>query len=423
MLTLLAYKIKPPGPPLMPVYQYKARGHRGDAIEGSMEAVSTDAVATQLLQGGMTPVDIVEAQVGAKREFKLSELFPTQVTDTDLIQFSRQMHSLTKAGVPMLTALHGLGQSTKNPVLARVIVDVARSLEAGRDVATSLAEHPDIFSLFYISMIRIGETTGQLDEIFIQLARYLERDKRTRDQIKSALRYPSFVMAAIVAAVAIINWFVIPTFANVFAKFGSELPLATRILLGVSHFSVTYWPELVGGAIAAVFGVRYWVGTDKGRYLWDKKKLKLPLAGDIIYRATLARFARLFAMSTRAGVPLITALTVVAKALDNKYVEERILGMQAGIERGESITRTAAATGMFDALVMQMMAVGEETGSIDTLLQEVAEFYEAEVQYDIDKLSAKIEPLLTVAVAGIVLVLALGVFLPMWSLAEVAIKK
>jgi MSHA biogenesis protein MshG len=237
------------------------------------------------------------------------------------------------------------------------------------------------------------------------------------------LRYPSFVMTAIVAALAIINLFVIPTFANVFAKFGAELPLATRVLLGVSNFSVAHWPELLALAVAMVFGARYYVGTDKGCYLWDKHKLKLPLAGDIIYRATLARFARLFAMATRAGVPLITALTVVAKALDNTYVEERILGMQTGIERGESITRTAAATGMFDALVMQMMAVGEETGSVDTLLQEVAEFYEAEVEYDIDKLSAKIEPLLTVAVAGIVLVLALGVFLPMWSLAEVAIKK
>jgi MSHA biogenesis protein MshG len=164
------------------------------------------------------------------------------------------------------------------------------------------------------------------------------------------------------------------------------------------------------------------VKTEQGCYRWDKYKLKLPLAGDIIYRATLARFARLFAMSTKAGVPLITALTVVAKALDNTFVQERILGMQTGIERGESITRTAAATGMFDALVMQMMAVGEETGSIDSLLAEVAEFYEAEVENDIDKLSARIEPILTVAIAGIVLVLALGVFLPMWNLAEVAIK-
>lgn len=406
----------------MPLFQYKARGHRGDAIEGTMEAVSSDAVATQLLESGVTPIDISSAKAGASQEIDFSKLFVEKVTDTDIIQFSRQMYSLTKAGVPMLTAMHGLSQSTKNVTLAETIRNVTVSLEAGRDLATSFNEHPKVFSLFYVSMIRIGETTGQLDQIFLQLARYLERDKRTRDQIKSALRYPSFVLIAIFIAIAIINLFVIPAFAGVFARFGSELPWATRILMNVSNFTVAHWPELLGVLVVMFFGARHYVKTDEGRYRWDKHKLKLPLAGDIIYRATLARFARLFSMSTAAGVPLITALTVVAKALDNHYVEERLLGMQTGIERGESITRTAAATGLFDGLVMQMMTVGEETGSIDTLLAEVAEFYEAEVENDIDKLSARIEPILTVAIAGIVLVLALGVFLPMWNLADVAIK-
>ena len=406
----------------MPLFQYKARGRRGDAIEGSIEAVSSDAVASQLLESGLTPIDITLAKIGASTEIDFKKFFVEKVTDTDIIQFSRQMYSLTKAGVPMLSALHGLSQSTKNVTLAETIRNVTTSLEAGRDLATSFSEHPEIFSLFYVSMIRIGETTGKLEDIFIQLARYMERDKRTRDQIKSALRYPSFVLIAIGIAVAIINLFVIPTFASVFAKFGSELPWATLILLNTSNFTVAHWQELLGVLVVIFFGIKHYIKTDEGRYRWDKYKLKLPLAGDIIYRGTLARFSRLFAMSTGAGVPLITALTVVSKALDNSYVEERILGMQTGIERGESITRTAAATGLFDSMVMQMMAVGEETGSIDTLLAEVAEFYEAEVENDIDKLSARIEPILTVFIAGIVLVLALGVFLPMWNLADVAIK-
>jgi len=406
----------------MPLFQYKARGHRGDPIEGTMEAVSSDAVASQLLENGVTPVDISSAKTGASTEMNFGKLFIEKVTDTDVIQFSRQMYSLTKAGVPMLSAIHGLSQSTKNTTLAEAIRNVTVSLESGRDLATSFNEHPEIFSLFYVSMIRIGETTGQLDEIFNQLARYMERDKRTRDQIKSALRYPGFVLIAISIAIAIINLFVIPSFAGVFAKFGAELPLPTLILMNVSNFSVTYWPGLLGVLLVTTLSIRHYIKTDNGRYRWDKQKLKLPLAGDIIYRATLARFARLFSMSIKAGVPLITALTVVAKALDNHYVEERLLGMQTGIERGESITRTAAATGLFDGLVMQMMAVGEETGSIDTLLAEVALFYEAEVENNIDKLSARIEPILTVVIAGIVLVLALGVFLPMWNLSEVAIK-
>ncbi len=351
----------------MPLFRYKARDRHGDAINGTLDAASSDAVAAQLLEGGMTPVDILPATKEESRSLSLQDLFPAKVTDTDLIQFSRQMHSLTKAGVPMLSALHGLAKSTRNPLLASTISTVAQSLEAGRDLATALSEHRGIFSLFYISMVRIGETTGQLDDIFIQLARYLEKDKRTRDQIKSALRYPSFVIMAIIAAIAILNLFVIPTFAKVFAGFGAELPLATQVLMATSSFTVAHWPELLTLLVALILGARYYVSREQGRYNWHKWKLKLPLAGDIIYRATLARFMRLFAMSIRAGVPLITALTVVARALDNDYVEERILSMQTGIERGESITQTAATTGMFDALVMQMMAVGEETGSIDTL--------------------------------------------------------
>ncbi len=406
----------------MPLFHYKARDRHGDAINGTLEAASSDAVAAQLLDGGMTPVDILPAVDDKSRRLSLQGLFPVKVTDTDLIQFSRQMHSLTKAGVPMLSALHGLAKSTRNARLAAAIAELAKSLEAGRDLATALSEQRNIFSLFYISMVRIGETTGQLDDIFIQLSRYLEKDKRTRDQIKSALRYPGFVVMAIIAAIGILNLFVIPAFAKIFDNFGAELPLATQILMAASRFTVTYWPELLIFLVISVLASRHYVQTERGCYNWHKWKLSLPLAGDIIYRATLARFMRLFAMSIRAGVPLITALTVVARALDNDYVEERILAMQTGIEGGESITRTAAATGLFDALVMQMIAVGEETGSIDTLLAEAGEFYEAEVEYDIERLSARIEPILTVVIAIIVLVLALGVFLPMWSLSGVAIK-
>ena len=407
----------------MPLFRYKARDRHGDAIKGTLEAASSDAVATQLLEGGMTPVDIAPAAEESPRGLSLQNLFPAKVTNSDLIQFSRQMHSLTKAGVPMLSALHGLARSTRNPLLAATIASVAESLESGRDLASALGEHDEIFSLFYVSMVRIGETTGRLDEIFLQLGQYLEKDKRTRDQIRSALRYPSFVIAAIIAAIAILNLFVIPTFAKVFASFGADLPLATRVLMATSQFTVAHWPELLALLVALLLAARHYVAREQGRYNWHKWKLKLPLAGDIIYRATLARFMRLFAMAIHAGVPLITALTVVARALDNDYVEERILSMQGGIERGESITQTAAATGLFDALVLQMMAVGEETGAIDTLLGEVGEYYEDEVEYDIQRLSARIEPILTVVIAVIVLVLALGVFLPMWSLADVAIKK
>lgn len=407
----------------MAVFQYKARGKHGDAIVGTMDAASTDVVATQLIENELTPITIVPVQEAKIPAFNINELFSTKVKATDLIQFSRQMHSLMKAGVPILSALAGLAQSTANITLQKTIRAISESLQSGRDLATALAEHPQVFSVFYISMIRVGETSGKLDAIFLQLALYLERDKKTKEQIKSAIRYPSFVMGAIVVAVGIINFMVMPAFANMFSRYGADLPWATKVLLTSSEIMVNHWLLILGAAIGGIIWIRYYLASENGRFVWDKQKLKIPIIGSLIHRATMVRFTRLFSMSIGAGVPLITTLTVVARALDNVYIEERILGMQSGIERGESISRTAMASGMFDALVLQMMSVGEETGSLEELLDEVANYYEQEVTYQIDKLSASIEPILTIVIGIIVLILALGVFLPMWGLGNVAFHK
>ena len=407
----------------MALFEYKARSQHGDSVEGTMEANSSEAVASSLMENGMTPISIDQPLLKVDNSIQWESIFPEKVSAEDLIQFSRQMNSLLKAGVPILSALAGLARSTKNKTLKNVINDLSLSLETGRELAACMSDHPTVFSLFYISMIRIGETTGNLDEIFLQLALYLERDKTTRKQIKKAVRYPSIVIIAIALAIVAINIMVIPVFAKLFAKYGSELPLITKILIGFSNFTVNYWPYMLAAAVGGFIGISRYLKTEKGRYLWDKKKLRLPLVGGLIYRATLARFARLFSMATAAGVPLITALTVVARALDNVFVEERVLGMQTGIERGESISRTAAASGMFDSLVMQMMTVGDETGSMDVLLKEVADYYDIEVEYDIEKLSASIEPILTVFMGVVVLILALGVFMPLWGLAGVALGK
>ncbi|MCW9058752.1 MAG: type II secretion system F family protein [Gammaproteobacteria bacterium] len=410
----------------MALFQYKARGSRGDAVEGTIEAASSDAAAARLMEGGLTPVDIVMATEtkragGLNRD--LSEIFPPKVGLADLIQFSRQMHSLLRAGVPILTALTGLAGNTRNPTLAKAIADINTSLGAGRDLASSLSQHPEIFSLFYVSLVRVGETTGQLDEIFEQLGFYLEREKHTKEQVKSALRYPTFVLTAIAIAIVIINIFVIPAFATTFARFGADLPLATRGLMGLSSFMVNHWPGLLIGLLAAFFGLRHWLRTPQGRYRWHKLQLHLPLIGPVLYQATMARFSHLFSMAQRSGVPLITALSVVAKALDNDYAEERILTMRDGIERGDSITRTATASGVFDPLVLQMLAVGEESGNLDQLLQEIADYYNREVDYAITRLSAAIEPILTIVIGLLVLVLAIGVFLPMWNLGSAVMQR
>lgn len=408
----------------MPLFQYKGRNQRGEAVRGHIDAASPDAVAAQLLNSGVIPIDIVIAQAredvfGALRARLAAS---SKISLTDLSLFSRQMYTLLKAGVPIMQALRGLRESAQNPGLARVIASISESLDNGLELNSALRRHPKVFSSLYVNLIQVGETTGSLQEVFLQLALYLEREKDTRDQIKSATRYPIFVVAAIFIAIFIINLFVIPTFAKVYAGFKIELPLATKILIASSNFTVTYWPVMLFALIATVFIVRSYVRTPEGRYRWHKMKLGIPVVGGIIYKATLGRFSRALAVMMKSGVPLVQGMTVVSRAVDNDYISDRIVQMRDGVERGETIARTAAATGLFPALVIQMIAVGEETGSVDELMFNVADFYEREVEYDIKNLSTAIQPILIVFLAIMVFILALGVFLPMWDLVQIARK-
>ncbi len=226
-----------------------------------------------------------------------------------------------------------------------------------------------------------------------------------------------------VVAMIVVNIFVIPAFVKVFAKFGSELPLMTRILINTSYVTVTYWPVMLVATIVAVFGCRAYLGTQKGRYKWDKVKLRIPIAGKIIQKGTMARFARSFALASKSGVPIVQGLTVVSQTVDNAYLSSRVEQMRDGVERGESILRTAVATGVFTPVVLQMIAVGEETGALDDLMDEIAEMYEREVDYELKTLSAQIEPILITFLGILVLVLALGIFLPIWDLGKVALRK
>jgi MSHA biogenesis protein MshG len=408
----------------MPLFQYKGRNQRGEAVRGHLDAVSADAVAAQLLNSGVIPIDIV---ISKAREDVFGALqarwaASARITLTDLALFSRQMYTLLKAGVPIMQALRGLRESTQNPALAKVIATVGESLDTGLDLNSAMRRHPKVFSSLYVNLVQVGETTGSLQEVFLQLALYLEREKDTRDQIKSATRYPTFVVAAIFIAIFIINLFVIPTFAKVYAGFKIDLPLATKILIATSNFTVAYWPVILFVVIVTIFSVRFYVNTPEGRYRWHKLKLGIPVVGKIVYQATLGRFARALAVMMRSGVPLVQGMTVVSRAVDNDYISDRIVQMRDGVERGETIARTAAATGMFPPLVIQMISVGEDTGSVDDLMFNVADYYEREVDYDIRNLSTAIQPILIVFLAIMVFILALGVFLPMWDLVQIARK-
>ena len=408
----------------MPVFEYKGRNNQGQAVNGNLEANSADAVASQLLNTGITPIDISQPQTDQKVNessdinFNFSKNKKPSLDDLTL--FSRQMYTLMHAGVPIIRAITGLADTTRNLILQKTLHAVRTEIEGGHELSTALAQHPEIFSHLFISMVQVGENTGNLDDVFLQIAGYLEREKETRNQIKAAMRYPTFVLIAITVAMFIINMWVIPTFAKVFAGFGAELPLATRILLGTSEFTVAYWPVLLAILIIVFFGTRYYVKTEKGHWRWDRIKTRIPLVGSIILRATLSRFARSFSMALSAGVPLVTGLALVSRAVDNVYIGGHIADMRNGIERGDSLTRTAAATEMFTPLIIQMLTVGEETGNVDEMLAEVADFYDREVNYDVKNLTSAIEPILIVFIGAMVLVLALGVFLPMWDLMSAA---
>lgn len=409
----------------MPYFSYKARNVRGELMTGVLEGADANAIADQLMNTGFTPVDIVASRkqggVGAGKS--LARLFEEKVRPMDVQLFSRQMYTLLKSGVPILRGLAGLQESAINKSFAKVVQDVRESLDAGRELSAAMRRHPQVFSSFYVSMIRVGEMTGRLDEIFLRLFQHLEFEREMRERIRSALRYPVFVIVAMVMAIVIINIFVIPAFTKVYKGFKAELPLMTKILINSSNFTVEYWPLMLVMAVSGAFVFKMYVNTSDGRYKWDRFKLRLPLAGDIVQKGSLARFARSFALAARSGVPIAQALGVVALVTDNAYIARRIEQMRDGVGRGESMLRTAMAAGVFTPITLQMIAVGEETGEIDGLMEEIADMYEREVEYEIKTMSAKIEPILLIGLGVMVLILALGIFLPMWDLGRAAFSR
>ncbi|MDP1734406.1 MAG: type II secretion system F family protein [Sulfuritalea sp.] len=409
----------------MPSFAYRGRNDAGDIVQGVMEGATAGAVADLIVGSGVTPMEIkpTTASTGKAGSGIDLQLFKQQVEHMDVLLFSRQIHTLLRAGVPIMRALAGLQESSTNSAMRDVLQDVRESLDSGRELSLSLARHPKVFSPFYLSMVRVGEMTGRLEEVFIRLFDHLAFERFMQEQVKSALRYPSFVVAAMGIAIVIVNIFVIPAFANVFKGLGAELPLMTRLLIGFSDFMVNWWHAMLVGVIGAFFGFKAWLGTSSGRYTWDRYKLKIPIAGKIIRKATLARFAASFALASRSGVPIIQALTNVAETVDNAYISDKVEKMRDGVERGESILRTSISAGVFTPVVLQMIAVGEESGALDDMMKEVADMYQSEVEYELKTLAQQIEPILIIALGIMVLILALGIFLPLWDLGKVSLRK
>jgi len=408
----------------MSSFHYQGRDPGGAAVEGELDVPTEAAALSELSKKGITPIKVIEKQGAKSSSINIQiSFFKPKVKLDELIIFCRQMNALARAGIPIIRAMKGLAESTKSEVLQETLLDVSRRLESGVNLASSMQAHSTVFSELFISMIHVGENTGQLETAFKQLSENLELERNTRKRIKKATGYPKMVITAIMTALFIVNLFVIPKFASVFAKFGADLPLPTQILVFTSNFCLDYWWLLIAMGIGAVYGFKQWVKTEKGHHTWDRKKLRMPIVGPLFEQIALSRFTRNFAMMLGAGMPITHALAIAADASGNKFIGGRIVDMKIGIERGDSLLRTARATNIFTPLVLQMMSVGEETGSVDKLLEEVADFYDEEADYSLSRLSEAIEPILIVAMGGIVLVLALGVFLPIWDLGQAAMGK
>jgi len=409
----------------MSLFQYRARNREGQVVSGQIEADSSAAAAALVIRNGSIPVhisEVVAASEDARAWLRQLVVHEGHLPVEQLISFCRQAHTLLRAGVPITRALAALQESNTHRGFGRILQDLREKLESGRELSVAMEDHGTTFDEYFRSMVRIGEATGRIDEIFLRLCDHLEFGKEMNQQVKSATRYPAFVVGAILLAMVAINLFVIPSFAAVFHSMHTELPLITRFLVGCSDFTIHQWPWLLVILMLVTAALRAWLATPAGRLSFHAVLLRLPIIGSLLLKAGLARFARSLSLALRSGLPMIEALDIATHTITNEFMKLRLSGMRPAIVRGEPVTAAARNCHVFTPVVLQMLAIGDESGTIDELLAKVADSYESDVRFELKGLSDAIEPLLILVLSVIVLVLALGVFLPMWDLGQVALK-
>lgn len=403
----------------MPTFEFKGRDRSGKEISGERFGSSEDALGAQLIREGITPIRIKRKQEATSLSEQLDEFFKKRVSNEEVSMFARQMHTLCKTGVPITSALKLLADNARGSRLTRVLSRVVDYLEAGQDLAESMQHFPEVFSPIMVSMIRVGQSSGQLDAAFLRLNQYLEMEGGTLQKVKAALRYPTFVMIAIVSAIILVNVFVVPTFANIFAQNNLKLPTLTVILITISQFTLQYWVYIL--MVLAVIGavIYHQLHTPAGKLAWHKFKLDLPIIGRLLKRIVLLRFAQTFGVTVNAGITIPEGLTLAARSIDNAYAEHEIMEMFNAVQRGNTLAQAAQGTALFTALEVQMLKVSEETGELGNMLEQIAIFYQREVDYDLKRMNDIIEPLLLVALAGMIMMLAFAIYLPMWDLVKI----
>lgn len=399
------------------MYAYKAQDEKGKLKSGKLSAANAEAAVRELKTKGLKPVTLEETESGGVNAEVRIPGITDRVSPKEVAVFSRQFATMIASGLSLLRALSILAEQTENTTLAEVILEVKGDVEKGESLSQALAKHPKVFNQLYVSMVRAGETGGLLDDSLKRVADTLEAQVALKNKIRSAMMYPVAVAVLVVIITAAMLIFIVPMFEDLYADLGNaSLPLPTQVLLSISGFLTTYWYIAVIGLVLGIFGFRRWKKTESGRRAWDSFKLRMPIFGKLMHKSALARFSHTMAALTRTGVPILQAMEIVAETSGNAVVEEAVMASRSSVSEGESIAKPMAERKVFPPMVVQMVAVGEETGALDTMLEKIGEFYDDEVETMVEGLTSLIEPLLVVVIGAVVGGMLIALYLPMFNI-------
>ncbi len=399
----------------MATYKYTVRDKAGKTVTGSLEGDTRDAVSAKLRSLGYM---IVSLEEGSNLLGQLNSVkFGSGVKPKDLTIFARQFSTMIDAGLSLTKCLSILGAQTESAALREVITQVGRDVEAGQSLSDSMAKHPKVFPPIFINMVRAGETGGVLDDVLRRVADFFENDAALKAKIRSAMTYPAAMGGLVLIILIAMMVFVVPVFQKMFADMGGTLPFATQILVNISE-GARSWPGLITvvGVIAGVILFRWWKSTSAGLLTWDGIKLGMPVFGPLVRKMALARFTRTFGTLVSAGVPILSALDIVANTAGNEVVSNAVKKMRSAIKEGETIAKPLSESPVFPSMLVQMIAVGEETGALDAMLNKVADFYDEEVGTAVDSLTSLIEPLMMATLGLIVGGIVIALYLPMFNI-------
>ncbi|PIS28889.1 type II secretion system F family protein [Candidatus Saganbacteria bacterium CG08_land_8_20_14_0_20_45_16] len=404
----------------MTKFEYKARDQNGALSVGVVEAESASALARQLGGQGIRPISILK-----KNEFDVSVQLNKwlasfqKIRKEEVIVFARQLASVLEAGIPLVDGLEAVVQQLVDKKFQAVIFEVKKSIEGGESFSDSLDKHRDVFEPLIIHMVRAGEKAGILDDVLERVSSLLEKDLETANKIKSATRYPIIVLVTLGIAFTILTTFVIPRFSSFFGAFKAELPLPTRILVGINFVIQHYWYWIIGLVGGLIFTLRHILATDKGRYGWDKLILQTPVFGALFIKIYLSRFARMLSAMIKSGIPILEALLITSATVENKVLSGAIVTIRDEVSSGKNLAEPMKAAGLFPPIAVSMVAIGERAGTLEKMLNKVADYFDREADYTIDNLTPLLEPILIFGLASLMLLFALGIFLPMWDLIKV----